>query len=147
MKNENQVLRIPVGAPACGKSTDSIKWVEEDPKTRVRINRDSIREMMGPYWIPSREPLAQIMENDLLLTALRNGYSVVLDATNFKFKDSVLEKDIINIYPNLKIEYIDFTHVSAEECIKRDKARDRSVGAMVIRSFYKNYINKNEKEG
>jgi predicted kinase len=54
-------LFITVGLPASGKSTYSKKWVEESPKTRVRVNRDDIRRMLGPYWIPTRESLVTLI--------------------------------------------------------------------------------------
>ena len=37
------------GIPASGKSTYANEWVLEDPVHRVRINMDSIRNMLGKY--------------------------------------------------------------------------------------------------
>ena len=51
-----------VGLPASGKTTYARQWVQEDPKHRVRINRDDIRRMLGPYWIPTREDLVTDIE-------------------------------------------------------------------------------------
>ena len=45
------------GIPGSGKSTWARAWVAESPETRIRINYDDLRNMMGPYWIPSREHL------------------------------------------------------------------------------------------
>ena len=52
-------LILMQGIPASGKTTWSKNWVAEDPKTRIRFNNDDIRNMLGVYWVPSREPLVE----------------------------------------------------------------------------------------
>ena len=78
---EKQKLILPQGIPASGKSTWSKQFVLESPLTRVRVNRDDIRNMLGKYWVPEREELVSKIENESVYHALANGYTVVIDAT------------------------------------------------------------------
>lgn len=140
-----QELIICKGLPASGKSTFSRQWVLEDPKTRIRVNRDDIRRMLGPYWVPTREDLVTEYEQDMVRSALRSGFSVIIDATNFK------DQWIIDIHkraschsPNIELKVQDFTHIPLEECIKRDSLRSRheQVGEKVILGMYNKYLKK-----
>lgn len=148
--NNKQQLIVLQGLPASGKSTFAKKIVEKNPKTYIRVNRDDIRHMMGSYWVPSREDLITIVENDIIISALCEKYNVIVDATNLKgdqrfkqlLKDYGLLKDV-----NVKL--VSFFDVDVEECIRRDKERSKrdQVGEQVIRRFAKKYehlINKNE---
>lgn len=137
-----QQLVICRGLPASGKSTFAKAWVLEDPKHRVRINRDDIRRMLGPYWVPTREDLVTQIERDCVVDGILNGYDVVLDATNFKII-GLLEYLVHNsMGKEFKLEYKDFTDVSLEECIARDAFRDKEeqVGEEVIRNMYNKYL-------
>jgi tRNA uridine 5-carbamoylmethylation protein Kti12 len=140
-----QQLIITKGLPASGKSTWSRKWVNEAPKERIRVNRDDIRRMLGPYWVPTREDLVTSIEKDSIRTAIVQGFSVVVDATNFK------EQWLIDSYnnwkkytPELQLVIKDFTDVPLETCIYRDSIRhvEERVGESVIRHFYDKYIKK-----
>lgn len=124
------------GLPASGKTTFAKAWVEEDPKNRVRVNRDDIRWMLGPYWIPSREDLVTRIENMSIQSAVGQGYSVIVDATNFRSTDR-----FVNFLPSsYTVEIKDFTDISLEQCIARDQVRDNSVGEEVIRGMYNKYL-------
>lgn len=133
------------GLPASGKTKFSREWVNEAPTERVRINRDDIRRMIGPYWVPSREDLVTMMEDYLISVAIEDEYSVIVDATNFKggqrFK-TILES-CINGH-NVEIIIKDFTDTPLEVCLERDKNRSKEeqVGEEVIRNFYNKYLKK-----
>lgn len=144
-----QKLIICKGLPASGKTTFSREWVNEDPKHRIRVNRDDIRRMLGPYWVPSREKLVTKIENSMILTSLTDKYSVVVDATNFRdderFKTLILHLEGLfdeKGEETVKIEVKDFTDVPIEVCIERDKNRpkDEQVGEEVIRNMYNKYL-------
>lgn len=45
------------GIQGSGKTTWAKQWVLEDPEHRVRFNNDDIRNMLGKYWVPSREEI------------------------------------------------------------------------------------------
>lgn len=137
-------LIICKGLPASGKSTWAKQWVLEEPNKRIRVNRDDIRNMLGPYWLPSREKLVTSIENNCISAALLQGYSVVVDATNFKhnfdwrwvFTRTGIKEEEIEILEQ------DFTHISVDECIKRDELRENGkVGKDVIVNMAKKYLN------
>lgn len=135
---KNLELLILRGLPASGKTTFARDWVNEDPKNRVRVNRDDIRRMLGPYWVPSREKLVTSIENQSISSALDKGYSVVSDSTNFRW-DEEKTRWYAKFYScNVKIK--DF-NTSVEECIRRDKLREHTVGEEVIIRMAKKYMN------
>ena len=72
------------GIPASGKSTYANKWVLEDPVHRVRINMDSIRNMLGKYLVPEREPLVLDIQEQAIIEALEHDYDIIIDNTNLK---------------------------------------------------------------
>lgn len=133
------------GLPASGKSTWARKWVNEAPKERVRVNRDDIRNMLGPYWIPQREDLVTEIENQVILGAKEAGYDIVIDATNLRGIgrfENLRDIDGIRLADRRAIEFIekDFTDVPIEECVRRDNNRDEGkVGEQVIRNMAKKY--------
>ncbi len=135
-----QQLIITIGLPASGKTTFARQWVEEDPKNRVRVNRDDIRRQLGPYWIPTRENLVTEIEEQMVKSSLKLNFSVILDATNFRYDK--WEGSFLN--NGIKPEIKDFTNVSLEECIARDAFRDKKeqVGEEVIRNMYNKYLKK-----
>lgn len=48
------------GIQGSGKTTWAKQWVLEDPEHRVRFNNDDIRNMLGKYWVTSREHLVEV---------------------------------------------------------------------------------------
>ena len=130
-------LLILQGIPASGKSFFAKQWVEESPKTRVIVNRDSIRRGLGVYWVPSRESLVTSIEQHSVYEALDMGYDVCLDATNFNPKFLEKWEEIASLL-NIPIEYKQF-EISLEEALERDKNREFSVGEEVVKSFYNKY--------
>lgn len=132
------MILIVQGLPASGKSTFAKAWVEENPKSRIRVNRDDIRRMLGPYWLPSREHLVTDIEHAAIKAALEEDYDVVIDNMN-------LGMSYINDYLSIahqfdtKVEYKSFLNVPLEVCIERDKNRIDSVGEEAIRRVYVKY--------
>lgn len=148
---EQEYIQV-IGLPASGKTTYSHKWVEEDPKHRIRVNRDDIRRSLGPYWIPSRESLVTQIEDSMTLQALKDGYSVINDNTNFNPKYSLFNRNKEAIPVGVILKTVDFTDVSPQVCVRRDHGRSKSiqVGAKVIIAMAKKYLSDkypiNEKE-
>lgn len=144
---DKQQLIITRGLPASGKSTWAKAWVLEDPKTRVRVNRDDIRKLLGPYWVPTREKLVTAIEDDMIHAALLFGYDTVVDATNLKLTDrfsNIRDQVATSNEVTITIEVKDFTNVPLETCIERDRQRtgDDKVGEIVIRGMYNKILNK-----
>ncbi len=137
---EKQKLILTVGIPASGKSTWAKQFVLESSLTRVRVNRDDIRNMLGKYWVPERENLVSDIETHCVFEALSAGYTVVIDATNLNPKYNKEWESIANL-PNVEIEYKQF-YMDLEEAIRRDNNRENPVGEKVITKFYNKYNGK-----
>lgn len=128
-------LIICRGIPASGKSTGAKQWVNENPKKRVRINMDDIRNMLGKYWVPEREPLVSKILANSFLDAISLGYDIVLDNTNLNYNAI---KYYIEIAKENKyvVKYWDFFDTPLSVCLERDSKREHPIGERVIRSFY-----------
>lgn len=153
-------LILTRGIPGSGKSTWAKAWVAESPETRIRLNWDDMRNMLGPYWVPSREPINKYMLWAALNTAAYNDapYDVVIDNMNLNPKDWAQYQDWVTTF-NLSqhaesidvqyaLEYKDF-FIPLDECIRRDAARPNPIGEKTIRDIwrrYKHYIQTREVE-
>lgn len=138
-------LIICRGIQGSGKSTWAKQWCHEDPEHRVRFNNDDVRNMLGDYWVPSREKLVTEAKANMITFALIKGYDVVVDNMNLNPKEDAwirtlcenIEKDT-GIHVN--IEYKDFW-TPVEECIRRDAARPNPIGEKVIKETWRRYRN------
>lgn len=141
-------LLILRGIPASGKSTFAREFIKDNSEDWVIVNRDSIRSMLGNYWVPSREKLVSDIEEDMIISAFEREYNVIIDATNLnpttlKFFESIAEDRKLSGL-DVEIEFKDFT-ISLEEAIERDKNRERTVGEDVIKRFYYKYYDDTKK--
>ena len=141
---EKKKLILTRGIQGSGKSTWAKAWVAEDPSSRVRINNDDIRNMLGNYWIVGREPLVSEIKQYATQAAMARGYNIVVDNMNLnphevKFWEKVVELN--NADPDgykYEIEFKDF-FIPLEECIRRDAMRPNPIGEKVIRETWKRY--------
>ena len=137
-----QKLIWTCGLPASGKST----WAKEQAKLNpsiVIINRDSIRQMLkGEYKVfphrSSMEDLVTTIEKASIFGALNKGYDVIVDSTGFRYSVNSWKATLSDM--DIDISCKDFTEISLETCIKRDKSRENSVGEVVVMSFYNKYL-------
>lgn len=137
--NELLVLQ---GIPASGKSTWAKEFIKGKEEQWIIVNRDSIRESTGKYWVPTRENWITLVEEYMIRTALRFGNNVIIDATN-------LNSDVIKKWKNIAQEEnakltFKYFNISLLEAIERDKHRSRSVGENVIKKFFYKYYNFNK---
>lgn len=146
MKRKIIILR---GLQGSGKTTEAKKIVNEDPEHWVRFNRDDIRNMLGKYWVPSREDLIDDIYFGFLSSALRKGYNIVIDNMNLneKYVKEIQElADWFNSFDSsiykYEIEVKDFFHVPLQTCIDRDAQRENPIGEKVIRSTFNKYKDK-----
>lgn len=83
-------LLILRGIPASGKSTFAKAWVQEDPQSRVRVNRDDLRRMLygttDTLLTWQQEQHVSAVEKAIAKTALEKGKDVVVDAMNLRAK-------------------------------------------------------------
>ena len=129
-------------ASITGKRLSLHKYVEEHGAHKnVIINRDSIRFMLGPYWVSKRESLVTKIELDSINTAITAGYTVIIDATN------------LNPYTISRWEYLAAQHnvpikhelikvhpfIASLRDFKRGIFGGKRVGYKVIYDFYNRY--------
>lgn len=125
------------GIQGSGKTTWAKQWVLEDPEHRVRFNNDDIRNMLGKYWVPSREPIVTTMKNSFISGAAIFRMDVVIDNMNLNSKELDYWKDIANMF-NYDLEIKNF-FTPLQECIERDSKRPNPIGEEVIRRTYEKY--------
>lgn len=133
------------GLPGSGKSTWAKQFVEQNPGW-VRVNKDSLREMMGSYRSGKDEAIILKWRDNLIMSSLRSGKSVVVDDTNFHPKHEERLKNMIHGEQGLEDPLficdfeVKFFDTSLEECIKNDLKRPNSVGEKVIRKMWRDYL-------
>ncbi|WCF57018.1 polynucleotide kinase [Bacteroides phage PhiCrAssBcn10] len=130
------------GIQGSGKTTWAKQWVLEDPEHRVRFNNDDIRNMLGKYWVPSREHLVSDIKKDFMVSAMEFGYDIVIDNMNLNPKEVEYYENLVDStlgYMNCySLEYKDF-FIPLEVCIERDSKRENPIGEEVIRKTYERY--------
>lgn len=136
-------LIICRGIQGSGKSTWAKQWCHEDPEHRVRFNNDDVRNMLGDYWVPSREKLVTEAKANMITFALITGYDVVVDNMNLNPKEDTWIRTLCtNIEKDkgihIDIEYKDF-FIPVEECIRRDAMRPNPIGEKVIKDTWRRY--------
>lgn len=136
-------LIICRGIQGSGKSTWAKQWCHKDPEHRVRFNNDDVRNMLGDYWVPSREKLVTEAKANMITFALITGYDVVVDNMNLNPKEDTWIRTLCtNIEKDkgihIDIEYKDF-FIPVEECIRRDAMRPNPIGEKVIKDTWRRY--------
>lgn len=124
------------GPPASSKTT----WAREFIKGKqdwVIVNRDSLREGRGDYWVPSQEDYISDLEEFSIKAAIKRGYNVIIDATNLNPK-TIDKWNKLSKETNSSIEFKKF-YIPFKEALERDKNRERSVGEKVLKRFYQQY--------
>lgn len=131
------------GLQASGKSTYAKTLVEgsspdQGHRDWKRVNKDDLRAMVdNGKWSKKNEELIKDLESTIAEFFLIEGFSVVVDDTNFAYeehwKNVATQKDV-----DFEVKFFD---TPLGECIERDVKRgDKSVGAQVICSTYEKYL-------
>ena len=144
------------GIQGSGKTTWSKQWVLEDTEHRVRFSNDDIRNMLGKFWVPSREELVLDLKKQFIRSSMLAGYDIVIDNMNLNPKEVELYKTYIEEHNRImkkldeetilsfkddtkyELEFKDF-FTPLQECIKRDSKRPNPTGEDVIRKTYEKY--------
>ena len=134
MKNKIIVL---VGPPASGKSTYACELAKAGTPY-VIVNRDSLREGRGEYWIPEQEDYISDMEEYAVRSAIKRNLIPIIDATNLNPKTIEKWESLAKEF-DCEIEYKKF-YVPFKEALERDSKRERSVGKKVLVNFYTKYF-------
>lgn len=138
-------LILVLGIQGSGKTYWSRNWAEEEPESRVRLNFDDIRKMLGKYWVPNRELLVKSIFYGALSEAMYSGYDIVIDnMSNLNPKHQEEYKKLVEEFNDegeeweYEIEYIQL-NTPLETCLQRDSERDVPIGEEVIRNTYEKY--------
>ena len=135
-------LFILRGAPASGKST----WIKENNLEPYTLSTDEIR-LMYQSPVTDIEGNRCISQNhdtavwrllfDLLEQRMSRGEFVIVDATHYKSSLISRYKDLVSKY-RYRVNVVDFSDVSEEECLKRNSNRDefKRVPEEVIKKMY-----------
>ena len=131
------------GIQGSGKTTWAKQWVLEDPEHRVRFNNDDIRNMLGKYWVPSREGLVKNLKNTFLWSSMSHGFDIVIDDMNLNPHTTEYYEVLVQAYnathdDKYVIEYRLF-NTPLDVCIERDAKRENPIGAKVLTDTYTKY--------
>lgn len=141
-----QKVIICKGLIASGKSTWAKEFIAKNPQYK-RVNKDDLRAMVdnGKH-SKARETLICQLRDVFIWECLRNGYSVVVDDTNFYQKHVDDITNLVTLFngspaSNGKVEVeVKYFDIEVEEAIKRDAAREKPVGEGPIRSMYQQHV-------
>lgn len=135
-----KTLYMLKGLQASGKSTFAKKLVDENPGSYKIINKDSLRAMLdNGHWSGSNEKFVIKVRDVLVRLALTDGKHVIVDDTNLDPKHEPRLRELAKEM-DAAFEVKDFTGVSIQECIERDRKRQNYVGEKVIRDTYERYL-------
>jgi predicted kinase len=135
MQNKVIVLR---GLPASGKSTWAKDFIDRNPGW-LRVNKDDLRAMMhNSKWTKDNERQILIARDALIVAALNDGYSVIVDDTNFASHHITTIQKIASEF-EAAFEVKDFD-VSLSECLERNGKRMPRVPDHVIHDMYNRYV-------
>lgn len=129
-------ILVLCGPPAAGKTSYAREFIKGKTDW-VIVNRDSIREGRGDYWVPSQEDYISDLEEFSVRAAIKRNYNVIIDATNLNPKTQEKWRKIATETKS-SIEFKEF-YIPFKEALERDKNREKSVGEKVLKRFYKQY--------
>ena len=118
------------GLPGSGKSTFAKQFVK-DSGNAGRINRDDLRAMVfDNVWSGKREDVIVQIEKAIAEVLLKNKLTPVIDDTNLTKKHEDMWK---NFSTENVVEFnIETMPTSLQECINRDRLREKPVGEAII---------------
>lgn len=139
-----QTILLTRGLPASGKTTFAKAWVAERPTERARVNRDDLRAMLfeKPTYEWHQERAVTEVQRAAVKALLGGSMDVVCDDTNLRPK-YVREWERFARGNGATVELREFP-VDVDEAIRRDAARDRTVGEDVIRRTASKFMRKGE---
>lgn len=140
------------GLPASGKSTYARKLLDENPGAYKRLNKDEFRVMLdNNHYTNHNEKFIEKVRDLMLVEALLDGKHVIVDDTNLSERPVERIKNLVrkfNTDHNQQVQLeIKEMSVSLEECLERDKSRDKKVGDDVILEMHRKHILKDNNVG
>jgi predicted kinase len=137
-------LIITRGLPGSGKTTFAEAWVTEEPETRRRVNRDSLRRMIHINAQSATQDTEAIITKtaaDLVRAFLRSGLDVVVDDTNLRQR-TARQWATLAALTGAELTVQDLTDVPLETCLARNAARpgDARIPDGVIETMHAKFI-------
>ena len=131
----DQKIILMQGIPASGKSTWAKEFCKINPEY-VRLNKDTLREQLGGSdWSRKFEDNVFAVELLMAKTVIENGGSLIIDDTNLSSSvRDAWSRFAFNHNLELSFKVMD---TPLEVCLERDKAREKSVGKVVIYTMNK----------
>jgi predicted kinase len=131
-------LTITRGLPGSGKTTRAKAWVAENPAGRARVNRDDLRDLLHGGFADQERQITAVRDA-AIRALLGRGIDVIVDDTNLPTRHA---RDLRRLAELAGAGFVvwDLTDVDVDECIARDKARDRTVGPDVIRDMHRRFV-------
>lgn len=139
---DQPTLIVTRGLPASGKTTWARAWVADAPAQRARVNRDDLRAMLfaAPDYGHRQESIVTTVQRATVKNLLAAGWDVVADDTNLRVR-YVREWARFARANRATLAVFDFP-IDPDEAVRRDAARDRTVGESVIRGMAARYLRK-----
>lgn len=135
----SQKLIILRGLPASGKSTWAKEFVKSNDNWK-RVNKDDLRDMIdGGSWSKDNENAILSIRDLMVKKFLEQGFSVIVDDTNFEDKHIERISDIVLNHSGIVECTLKDFDAPLKELIERDKSRPNPVGAGVIKRMYFKY--------
>jgi predicted kinase len=136
-------VHIMCGLPASGKTTAARQLLAEAKGRIRRVNLDDLRAMLDDsgserIWSHAHEQTVLGIQDAAVREAIADGFDVVVDNTHLtphipkRLKAAALGQATFRVH--------DFTGVPIEECLRRDAAREDSVGEDVIQRLHTNHV-------
>jgi predicted kinase len=132
-------VKLLKGIQGSGKTTYAKQLVEVSNGKWVRVNRDDLRHMINNYkYTKENEQFITKVRDYIILESINEGKNVVVDEMNLNEKNLKHFETLIGDKANITIDD-SFLSVTLEECIKRDKERDFTIGEDIIKKTYDKY--------
>ena len=135
-----KTLYMTIGLPASGKTTWAKQKMAEHPGSCKRVNKDDLRAMIDDgKWSRDNEKFILSVRDMLVVEALKAGRHVIVDDTNLAPKHQERLRQLAR-ENGAAFETQDFTAISVDDCIARDRKRAAYVGEKVIRDMYAQFL-------
>lgn len=125
------------GLPGSGKTTMARSLV--DTRQAVRVNKDDLREMLhNGIHSKSSEKEVLALRDKIVVDTLSRNKTIIVDDTNFAPYHEIILREIAK---NMGVPFVKhFVDTPLEDCLIRNKQREKPVPESVITDMYEKYL-------